>query len=560
MRMLFRVLLAVALLLSGIHPVFGAQDAPQREAVRAYVESIRDGGRLSIDGQTVSSQRVLPEVYKGRDYAPLWNNPAAVRQLIEVLEGIESDGLDSADYHLSAIQSLRAAGPGGDEPARLAGLDILMTDALVRLGYHLLTGKVDAEALDPHWNMGTTIGDLDSVVAMAEAVQTVRIPALIEHLRPDHPYYDRLRRGLARYRAIRAQGGWPTVPAGPALKPGMTDARVIAVRKRLAVTGELATTGTLSSRFDEPLEAAVKRFQKTHNIAADGVVGAATVQAMNVGVDARIDQIRANLERARWVLHDMPREAVLVDIAGYRVNFVRNGETVWSTRAQVGTPYRKTPVFRDRIRYVEVNPTWTVPPTILRKDILPKLKQDAGYLQQRDMQVLTHDGKPVDPATIDWSRYPETRFPYLLRQNPGPNNALGRIKFMFPNKYAVYLHDTPSRNLFERDQRAFSSGCIRIEDPFEFAELLLDDPQWTEARLKELVDTKQTSTVRLSEPVIVILLYWTVNAGEDGTLVFKDDVYARDPAVIAGLNAPFSFRETPVLEERDGLARHFRAP
>jgi len=267
-------------------------------------------------------------------------------------------------------------------------------------------------------------------------------------------------------------------------------------------------------------------------------------------VQARIDQIKVNLERARWVLHDLPEDVVITDIAGFEVSYRRGGEIIWSTRAQVGKPYRRTPVFRDRIRYLEVNPTWTVPPTILRNDILPKLASAPDYLQQRDMQVLTHDGRPVDPSTIDWKKYPEQRFPYLLRQNPGPGNALGRIKFMFPNSHAVYLHDTPSRNLFERDQRAFSSGCIRVQRPFELAELLLDDPQWTRARIEEVVASRQTTRINLPDPVEVILMYWTVNTTDDGGLVFKPDVYDRDPAVLAGLNEPFSFRDAPILEDQ----------
>jgi len=270
---------------------------------------------------------------------------------------------------------------------------------------------------------------------------------------------------------------------------------------------------------------------------------------MNVSVQERIDQIKVNLERARWVLHDLPEDFVITDIAGFEVSYRRGGKIIWSTRAQVGKPYRKTPVFRGQIRYLEVNPTWTVPPTILRNDILPKLAKDLSYLQQMDMQALTHDGKHVDPSTIDWKQYPQKPFPYLLRQNPGPNNALGRIKFMFPNKHLVYLHDTPSRNLFERDQRAFSSGCIRVMHPFELAELLLDDPQWTQSRIEEVVKSKQTTRINLAKPVTVILMYWTVNITEDGGIMFKADVYDRDPAVLAGLSKPFSFRNAPFLEE-----------
>jgi len=528
-------------------PVFGTSMSPQAEAIRSHVEEVRASSTLNIAGQTISSTLVLPSLYERRNYAPVWDNPQAVRQLIETLEHVDNDGLIGNDYHLPIILKLQTNNHAGD-PANAAGLDILMTDALIRLGYHLLVGKVDAEELDTNWNMTTTIGDLDTILSLAEYIESARIPQLIEQLRPDHAYYACLQQGLVRYRTIRDQGGWQSVPDGPTLKPGMADARIPVIRERLSVTGELSTADTTIDIYDETLTGAVKQFQQHHGLTADGVIGPATVAAMNVPVQARIDQIKVNLERARWVLHDLPEDVVIVDITGFEVSYRREGKIVWSTLAQVGTPYRETPVFKDQIRYLEVNPTWTVPPTILQKDILPQMAKDPSYLQQKDMQVLTHDGNYVDPKTIDWSQYPQKRFPYLLRQNPGPNNALGRIKFMFPNKHLVYLHDTPNRNLFERDQRAFSSGCIRIMHPFKLAELLLDDPQWTQSRIEELVESKQTTRINLSKPVTVILMYWTVNIADDGGILFKADIYNRDAAVLAGLNKPFSFRNATILK------------
>jgi murein L,D-transpeptidase YcbB/YkuD len=328
----------------------------------------------------------------------------------------------------------------------------------------------------------------------------------------------------------------------------MSGERVLALRERLSASEDLPDDSA-SAEFDSGLEAAVKRFQQNHGLTTDGIVGPGTLAAMNVPVDARIDQIRANLERARWVLRNLPDSYVITDIAGFRVNLSRGGETIWSTRAQVGKPYRKTPVFRDTIRYLEVNPTWTVPPTILKQDTLPKIRKNPDYLRTRDMDVLTFSGKRVDPASIDWSQYPDKPFPYLIRQRPGPKNALGRIKFMFPNKHAVYLHDTPSRSLFGRDARAFSSGCIRVQHPFEFAELLLDDPAWTKEKLLEVVDSRKTTKIPLKKPIAVILLYWTVNADNDGNAVFKPDIYKRDARIVAALNSPFRFRSSPIISD-----------
>jgi murein L,D-transpeptidase YcbB/YkuD len=322
----------------------------------------------------------------------------------------------------------------------------------------------------------------------------------------------------------------------------------VALRHRLTASGDLSGDKADSPEFDKPVETAVRRFQERHGLTVDGVAGRATLAAMNVPVERRIDQIRANLERARWVLHELPAEYVLVDIAGFKVRFYRDGRAIWETRAVVGRPMRMTPIFKSRITYLEANPTWTVPPTILGEDVLPAIRRDPHYLQEKNMRVIDRHGNPVDPAGIDWSRYRGSNFPYMIRQDPGPDNALGRIKFMFPNKHAVYLHDTPGKELFRRTERTFSSGCIRIEDPYGFAELLLDrDPEWGREHIVAAIDSLKTRTIRLRNPVVVILLYWTVDVGDNGAVLFKQDIYDRDPPIIKALGAKFSFRTTPVI-------------
>jgi len=541
-------ILVFLLMLTAAPAIFATPSSPERDEIRTRVSQIRDGSPVSIGSGHIASVIVLPALYERRDYTPVWTNPLAADQLIDILENIDADGLDSQDYHLSTLQALRTELAGKSNPFTRAEYDLLLSDSLIRLGYHLQDGKVNPEELDANWNMTQTLGDLDSILAMSRAIELATLPQLIDELRPGNPIYTRMKKALAHYRQIEAQGGWPQIADGPTLKPGMSSERVNAVRRRLAASGELHG-GTASTQFDDHLENAVNRFQQNHGLTADGIVGPGTLAAMNIPVKARIDQLRANLERARWVLRNLPDNYVITDIAGFRVNYSRSGKSVWSTRAQVGKPYRKTPVFRDTIRYLEVNPTWTVPPTILKQDTLPKIRKDPDYLRNKNMEVLTFSGKPVDPASIDWSQYPAKPFPYLVRQRPGPKNALGRIKFMFPNKHAVYLHDTPSRSLFDRDARAFSSGCIRVQHPFEFAELLLDDPVWTKERLLEVVESRKTTRINLKKPITVLLLYWTVDASADGNVIFKPDIYARDPAIIKALNSPFRFRDSPILAD-----------
>jgi murein L,D-transpeptidase YcbB/YkuD len=295
--------------------------------------------------------------------------------------------------------------------------------------------------------------------------------------------------------------------------------------------------------FDESVEAGVQAFQTRHALEPDGLVGPNTLAALNAPVEARLDQIRVNMERIRWVYQDLPSDFVLTDIAGFHVYLVRGGEIVWDARAQVGQPFRKTPVFRDTMNHLVFNPTWTVPPTILRKDILPKVKQDPNYLRRRNISVLDRNGKLVDIDSIDWASLTPGRFPYTLRQEPGPDNALGRVKFMFPNAFMVYLHDTPSKTLFGRTQRAFSSGCIRVERPFELAELLLNDQKkWNQATIQQVLETQQTRTVMLEDPLPVLLLYWTAEMDDAGRIHFREDIYGRDERILKALDGEFVFK------------------
>jgi murein L,D-transpeptidase YcbB/YkuD len=545
-----RLLACLVLLLAG---TVGAQPAEPsiQQLLIDRINRIEAGETVTVADSEIASRILLPAIYKAHEYTLLWHNPRSVEQLLDAIRASERDGLDPSDYNLYTLESLlqqRLQGMASNELA--CELDLLLTDSLVRLGYHLSFGKVDPEALDPDWNMTRYIEDMDALVRQADAIDTGNVDVLLQSLRPQVPAYARLQAALAEYRELQARGGWEPVAPGETLKPGMSGERVAALRRRLLVTADMAADSGDPDVFDASLEAGVRNFQVRHGLEDDGIVGKATLAELNVPVEQRIDQIRANLERARWVLHDLPETYILVDIAGFRVTYTRDGEIVWQTRAQVGQPYRKTPVFRANMTYLEVNPTWTVPPTILREDVLPAIKQDPAYLAEKNMQVIDYDGNPVDAASIEWQRYTGRNFPYLIRQGPGPENALGRIKFMFPNKHAVYLHDTPSKSLFGKTSRAFSSGCIRIEHPYELAGLLLEaDPDWDREKVIAEVDSLKTRSIGLRQPVNVILFYWTVGFTADGRVIFKQDIYRRDPAIVRGLNAGFRFRKSAIIKD-----------
>lgn len=520
--------------------------------IEKRIGTLRSIGNLTVQSVKISSRTVLPALYERFDFCPVWVNEESVDQLILALETIENDGLEASDYHLSLLKKLRAQLIVEEpvSPSLVAEFDLLMSDSLVRLGYHLLMGKVDPVELDTHWNMDRTVGDLDQVVEMSRtAIVDGSVTGFIQKMRPKVKVYNHLRSALAYYRDIQVKGGWGQVAKGPTLKSGMIDSRVVSLRKRLIITDDMVDANQDDPFFDSTVEKAVKHFQKRHALVSDGMVGKNTLQALNRTVEEKKNQIRVNLERTRWVMHDLPEKFVLVDIAGFQVQYFVDKVSVFKTRSQVGTTYRKTPVFKSQITYLELNPTWTVPKTVFVEDLLPEIKQNPDYLREREMRVITYEGESIDEKTIDWSRFPERGFPYLIRQDPGPKNALGQIKFMFPNEQSVYLHDTPSRSLFDAKKRAFSSGCVRIEDPLQLAELLLDDDKWSQQELMEVIESRETKQIFLQEPVSILLLYWTVKVADDGTVVFINDIYERDQSVLAGLNGKFKFRKRPLVNQ-----------
>jgi murein L,D-transpeptidase YcbB/YkuD len=502
-----------------------AVDAGPDELIAATVETIHGGGELVIDGDPLASVVVLPDFYERRGFRPAWTSPPVVDELIRALRDGAADGLDPADYHLATIERLRATTtPTHDTQARL---DLLLTDAALRLAYHLRFGKVDPEALDADWNMESDLGGVEPVTVLQQAIDQGRIHQALEELKPRYPFYTRLKGALAEYRRIAAAGGWGTIPAGELLQPGITDARVTLLRRRLGLTGDLPGVAAAdpSSRYDATVEAGVKAFQERHGLPADGAAGPATLRALNVPVGARIDQIRATLERCRWVMHDLPDRFVLVNVAGFTLAVVGKDGPMWESPVVVGKPYTRTPIFRADMRYIVLNPTWTVPPGIMRKEVIPGMRRDPRYLERKGYVMV--NGQVVQPA--------------------GPKNALGRVKLILPNPHHVYLHDTPQKSYFVETSRTFSHGCVRVQKPFDLAALALDDPAWTTPALLDAAATGKTRTIVLRKPLPVLILYWTAAVAPDGRVQFLPDVYARDPAVIRGLAARFTFRKRPVL-------------
>lgn len=503
-----------------------------------------------LRGLPIAWPGLLPRFYAQRGFRPAWDRAEIVDQLLAAIRASHEDGLTPEDYYLTPltalVQELRRE-PVGDEAQ--AELDVLCTEALLRLSYHLAFGKVDASAFDAQWNYGRVLPPEDKLVAIVEGmVEATDLRARVEGLKPTHYLYVTLKQELSRYRDIAARGGWRSLPGGPPLKEGMTDARVAPLRTRLALTGEVAAATDQPDVFDPALTAAVHAYQTRLGLPVTGVVDAAMMAELNVPVATRIDQMRVNLDRGRALLQDLPDAFVVVNVAAFDAFVVRAGKVVWRARVQVGKPLRRTPIFRAELSYLVLNPTWTVPPSILAQDILPEAHKSAKAITRRHLKVYDRNGRELNPSQIAWSKFRNGTTPYTLRQDAGPRNALGRVKLMFPNRYSVYMHDTPAQELFEAGERNFSSGCVRVERALELAQLLLDDPvKWGEAKIGQVVASQRTTHVSLPTKLPILLSYWTAWADDQHRVHFRRDAYGRDAQWLKQLSGGFVLPKRTLL-------------
>jgi murein L,D-transpeptidase YcbB/YkuD len=504
----------------------------------------------AIGEEPIYSAVLVKNFYKGRNFKPAWSQDGRLTQADTIMKAVEEaydDGLTPDYYHLVPIRSLvnKAGKYPNSDLALMADLDILLTDAFLTLGCHLSSGCVNPVTIEAEWFAKQ--GTVDVSSALEQALRKKQIRETLMMLRPGQGDYDRLRKALAWYRELSSRGEWPLVSVGIRLEKGYVSDRVLELRRRLAASGDLDSVETKTANlFDEKLEQAVILFQKRHGLKEDGIVGPATFNALNVPLKQRIRQMEVNMERLRWVLSNQEQRSIVVNIANFRLDVVEDMKPVLSMKVVVGKPFLRTPVFTARMSHIIINPSWNVPDSIARKEILGNIKKRPQYLAGQNIKVLRGWGpkeEEIAPETIDWLKITPDNLPYRFRQEPGPLNPLGRIKFMLPNKFDVYLHDTNARRLFSEDTRAFSHGCTRIEKPIELAEYLLrDDPAWTRERLLATMDKGLEQKVILPHPLNVHFLYLTAWVDGEGTLQFRKDIYTRDSLLDEALRRKPSFK------------------
>jgi L,D-transpeptidase YcbB len=489
--------------------------------------------------------KAVQAIYADRAYQPLWLDDAKprreARDLVDALCKAELQGLRLEEYDPAALKAAleRAYTGGATETGELVDLDLRLTSLYLDYGADLLAGRLDPARVDTGWYIRTRRATVDST--LREAIRGNGFEAKVAPLIPRHRDYAALIAALARYRETERQGGWPAVPGHAALKPGATGSRVAALQARLAASGDLARGKADSRRYDKATREAVSRFEVRHGLEADGVADAATLAALNVPVATRVRQIELNLERLRWLPSEFGERYVLVNIPDFRLRAFDGGREALTMRVVVGREYESTtPVFADTMSLVVFRPNWNVPAGIVKEEVLPNVRENPYYLAEHDYEVVRggKDEAVLDPDSIDWEDVDTARIDFRIRQKPGPDNALGLVKFMFPNTFDVYMHDTPAGALFGRQRRALSHGCVRLEHPKQLARFVFAaQPEWTEERIDEAMHADEPTEVTVTRRLPVYIVYLTAFV-QDGMLHFREDVYGADARAMARLGRP----------------------
>ncbi|SHG60294.1 Murein L,D-transpeptidase YcbB/YkuD [Salegentibacter echinorum] len=472
---------------------------------------------------------LIDSVYSNCEYKPVWTQRAFREDLYRSIENAKEDGLEPKDYHLEYLKkSLSHLSELSEEERSL--LEIILTDAFLGLASDYSSGKLDPSKMYEIWGVDRNKPNLPGLLQYGLDEQD--IIAAVDSVIPKHPVYLGLKKSLKEYRELAEKENEviQISEKGESIKPGEKDPRVPNIKKRLKALGfwDAETTDSLII-YDENIADAVIKFQERNGIETDGVIGGGTIKTLNKTYNDRKKQIIANLERWRWYPRDLGDQYIIVNIANYRLSLVKDGDTIATHRTMVGTEARKTPVFSDEVEHIVYNPTWTIPPTIKRKDVIPSAAKDPGYINRKNFSIFNRQGERLDPHEIDWTSAKVKS--YTFRQEAGSSNPLGLVKIIYPNPHLIYLHDTPSKSLFNKNLRAQSSGCVRVEGVLDLAKQLLSDQEkYSEEKIQEILASGKTTTIKVTQKVLVHHFYWTAWREANHTY-FAEDIYKRDATI-----------------------------
>ena len=515
-----------------------------QEELRLTLEKSTQESPAMLRGSRLLKLGEVYQFYAHRNFDPIWSAEGRLTELayefrFELRQSLY-DGLQPATYHLALIDSYvatvekREAAKEGLVPKELAELELLMTDAFFTLAEDLDLGIVNPESLVAKWSIPRKRKALEYDSLLNQAWRTADLRSQLALLYPKTPSYSKGKL-LLRQLEERAKGkeiNWKPIKTDRVLRPGESNAFLPQIRERLVFWGYLEALGRTDAKiYDSLLVRQVLAFQAEKGIKADGILGFTTLQALNESPAQLMDKIKVNLERMRWIPeHFFKGEAILVNVPSFELVYHKGVDTLFTTKVIVGTLKHQTPVFTASLSYLVFSPYWNIPPSIARNETLPAIRKNANYLQRNNMEVVNTAGQPLSPSQINWNAKP---FPYLIRQKPGESNALGQVKFMFPNSNNVYLHDTPAKQLFDQDLRAFSHGCIRMAHPRDFAELLLKNSEgWTSEKVGLAMGQDKEKIVNLPYKIPVGIVYFTFWTEANGKPRFFIDIYKRDAEVL----------------------------
>lgn len=479
---------------------------------------------LPIDSLLIQSfdSKLLTFFYKLNNYQTVWLQSNATRQtLVNALLLCEEEGFNPKEYEIKKLEKLeRKVTVLSDK--ELINYDILLTLKLQKYISQLANGRLNPRELYKDWDLKeNTIDVNEELLAFAKGDSIV---SRIEKLKPNHIVYTRLKKALKLIDTF-PDAVLDCIPIKVKINKNETNDALIPIKKALIYWNNLTATTVLNKKYDEETFTAVKKFQKQHGLFADGVIGKSTIDELNYSKSRRKEQIIANLERWKWFPRNLGDHYIMVNIPEFNIFMVKDNDTIEQKKVVVGKPERKSVILSSTFSNIVLNPTWTVPPTILEEDVLPAATKKRSYFDKSSITIYDYNNKIISP--YQWNKDKYKNYRYV--QKPGHNNSLGEVKFNFPNKHSVYLHDTNHRDLFSRSFRALSSGCIRVENPIPLAKYFLNDEvKWSTDKIYEVIETRETTSIDLKEKIHIHQFYWTATLSRKGNLEFLPDIYNLD--------------------------------